>query len=223
MIVVPVIDLMGGLVVRARMGARGSYRPIETPLSRTAEAADIIRGFLTLAPFKIFYIADLDAIFGRGNNVSVLVKIKHEFPQLTFWLDCGSKEECSVNFIEAFGEPILGSESQTSSSLLISKRNVLLSLDFSGEKFIGPSGLLEKPNLWPERVIVMTLARVGAGLGPDFQLIKVVRSLSISRQIFAAGGVRNSDDLVRLKSLSVTGVLVASALHDGSLRGKDCF
>jgi uncharacterized protein related to proFAR isomerase len=36
--IIPVIDLKGGLVVRARMGQRDRYRPIETPLSPTSTA-----------------------------------------------------------------------------------------------------------------------------------------------------------------------------------------
>ena len=35
--IIPVIDLRHGLVVRAVMGRRELYRPIETPLSRTAD------------------------------------------------------------------------------------------------------------------------------------------------------------------------------------------
>ena len=33
--VIPVIDIKGGAVVRARMGRREQYRPIQTPLSPT--------------------------------------------------------------------------------------------------------------------------------------------------------------------------------------------
>ena len=33
--IIPVVDLKGGVVVRARMGQREEYRPIETPLSPT--------------------------------------------------------------------------------------------------------------------------------------------------------------------------------------------
>ena len=43
----------------------------------------------------------------------------------------------------------------------------VLSLDFRGETFLGPQGLLDDAALWPHRVIVMTLARVGGGEGPD--------------------------------------------------------
>src|SRR5262245_9451555 len=66
--VIPVIDLRGGVVVRARMGQRDHYRPIETPLSATSDAVDVTRGLLSLFPFRTLYVADLDAIERTGNN-----------------------------------------------------------------------------------------------------------------------------------------------------------
>ncbi len=59
---IPVIDLMGGEVVRARMGDRASYRPLESPLSPTSDAVDVVRGVLGVFPFSTLYVADLDAI-----------------------------------------------------------------------------------------------------------------------------------------------------------------
>ena len=65
--IVPVIDLKGALVVHARRGERGSYAPIETPLSRSAEPAAVLAGLLSVAPFRAVYVADLDAIMaGRA-------------------------------------------------------------------------------------------------------------------------------------------------------------
>ncbi len=65
--VIPVIDLMGGQAVRARMGDRAYYRPLESPLSPTSDAVDVVRGLLGVFPFSALYVADLDAIQGaRG-------------------------------------------------------------------------------------------------------------------------------------------------------------
>ena len=66
--VIPVIDLMGGEVVRARMGDRASYRPIESPLSPTSDPVDVVRGLLAAYPFPTLYVADLDAIRARGRQ-----------------------------------------------------------------------------------------------------------------------------------------------------------
>ena len=66
---IPVIDLMGGQVVRARMGDRASYRPLESPLSPTSEPVDVVRGLLEVFPFPTLYVADLDAIQGRRRQL----------------------------------------------------------------------------------------------------------------------------------------------------------
>ena len=49
--IIPVLDLMDGLVVRARFGDRASYRPIETPLSPDAQPLHVAAGLLRLFPF----------------------------------------------------------------------------------------------------------------------------------------------------------------------------
>jgi phosphoribosylformimino-5-aminoimidazole carboxamide ribotide isomerase len=63
--IIPVVDLKGGVVVRARMGRREEYRPIETPLAPTSDPVDVARGLLSVHPFATLYVADLDAIAGR--------------------------------------------------------------------------------------------------------------------------------------------------------------
>ena len=77
------------------------------------------------------------------------------------------------------------------------------------------------PSLWPRRVIVMTLGAVGGGLGPDLDRLRTILELAGDRQVFAAGGVRDSTDLEALAALGCAGVLVASALHDGRLGADD--
>jgi len=217
--VIPVIDLMGGWVVRAKGGARETYRPIVTPLSATAAPEDVVAGLLRLAPFSALYIADLDAIMGKGDNGAALARLKAAFPALELWIDNGAATAEAVAAARAFGAPVLGSESQRDLALVASEREALLSLDFRGEAFQGPQGLLERAELWPERVIAMTLARVGAGAGPDLARLAGLRPRA--RRLYAAGGVRGPEDLAALRALGVAGVLVASALHDGALSEGD--
>ena len=97
---------------------------------------------------------------------------------------------------------------------------VVLSLDFRGETFQGPSVILATPALWPARVIAMTLAAVGAGAGPDMARLAEVLRRAEGRAVYAAGGVRDAADLRRLADLGAAGALVASALHAGTL-GSD--
>jgi phosphoribosylformimino-5-aminoimidazole carboxamide ribotide isomerase len=223
--IIPVIDLRHGLVVRAVMGRRELYRPIETPLSRTAQAEDVVLGLRTLHDFKALYIADLDAIEGTGDNTGVVTRLRERFAHLDIWTDNGIAARNAIRawLEEDRGTLVLGSESQASGALARSFRDdprLVLSLDFRDSVFQGPAELLD-PSHWPERVIAMTLARVGGVSGPDFERLAELCRIGPRHGIHAAGGVRGREDLLRLAEMGVKGVLVASALHDGRLTGSE--
>src|ERR1041385_8985354 len=164
--IIPVIDLKGGQVVRARMGQRELYRPIETPLARTSDALDVTRGLLSVFPFRTVYVADLDAIGRTGNSDAILARLRAAYPALELWVDNGVAEpEAARCFLDAApGRLVLGSEAQRDEALVASLKHdprVVLSLDFRHDAFVGPTSLLVQPGLWPARIIVMTLARGG--------------------------------------------------------------
>jgi HisA/HisF family protein len=224
--IIPVLDLRGGVVVRAQMGERQQYQPIVSPLSPTSDAADVMRGLLSVHPFTTFYIADLDAIEGTGDNTTVLRHLRAEFPALAFWVDSGVADIAGAErWLEAgFGHLVVGSESQKDIALvrhLADRRSIVLSLDFRGDAFQGPPALIEDVAAWPRRLIVMTLARVGSGTGPDLARLRAIRDAAPDHAIFAAGGVRDADDLAALSRERLAGALVATSLHDGRLRGSD--
>jgi phosphoribosylformimino-5-aminoimidazole carboxamide ribotide isomerase len=226
LLAIPVIDLMGGQVVRARMGDRASYRPLESPLSPTSDAIDVVRGLLEIFPFPTLYVADLDAIQGGGDNRQTLHRIRAEFPSLRMWVDNGAADVSALHALIGadLGTPVIGSESQRDSKLIAQHRNsmrIVLSLDFRGNAFQGPREILAEPALWPQRVIVMTLARVGSGAGADLARLAAIRSIAENREIYAAGGVRNAADLRALKETGVSGALIATALHERQIVRSD--
>lgn len=70
-------------------------------------------------------------------------------------------------------------------------------------------------------VIVLDLARVGAAVGPDADVIARVRRAAPAVTLIAGGGIRGLGDLVRLAGAGCDGALVATALHDGRLGTED--
>ncbi|MGA9866281.1 MAG: HisA/HisF-related TIM barrel protein [Acetobacteraceae bacterium] len=224
--IIPVIDLLGGVVVHARQGQRETYRPIRTPLSTTSEPADVAAGLLRLFPFRHLYVADLDAIEGRGANDTSLAALSAAAPGLDVWVDGGiaDTETAGTQLAHGARTLVIGSESQRDTQTLRALRDhpaIVLSLDFRGEAFQGPAELLDDAALWPRRVIVMTLARVGAQAGPDLARVAAIASRAPGRFIYAAGGVRDADDLRALAATGAAGVLVATALHSGALSPSD--
>jgi phosphoribosylformimino-5-aminoimidazole carboxamide ribotide isomerase len=219
--IIPVIDLKGGVAVRARAGERDSYAPLQTPLSPSADPAAVARGLLDAVPARTLYVADLDAIEAREANDAALSRIARNGPGVELWVDGGFGDEASARafLAKGVGRPVLGSESQRDAAAVRALGDeAVLSLDYRGDDFIGPRSLLEDPDGWPGAVIVMTLARVGTSAGPDFDRLAPVVARAGNRRIYAAGGVRGPEDLASLAERGVAGVLVASAIHDGRLR-----
>ncbi|MGF1612112.1 MAG: HisA/HisF-related TIM barrel protein [Kiloniellales bacterium] len=223
--IIPVIDLKGGQAVHARQGRRDAYQPVSSSLCRQSAPLAVVQAYQAVYPFRSLYVADLDAIQGRGDNASVVVAIARAFPDLTLWLDSGfcRQTACRRWLDQGPGKLVLGSESQSDLSLLRrlleggDAGRVVLSLDFRAERFMGPQDLLDRSELWPDAVIVMTLARVGSGSGPDLERLAAITTQAGERRVYAAGGLRDAADLTALQGLGIAGVLVATALHDGRI------
>lgn len=221
--IIPVIDLKGGLVVHARRGDRANYRPLETPLANSAAPHDVVAGILAYGDFTRLYVADLDAIAGGEAHVSVVHAIAARHPDLRIWLDAGLRTpaQCAAWPARPNIDVVLGSESMPSiddyhalCGLVPAARRVL-SLDRGpqGEP-LGCAELFDDENLWPARIIHMTLARVGSGGGPDFDGLATLRKRAPHCAVYAAGGVRDEADLAALAGAGVAGALVATALHE---------
>jgi phosphoribosylformimino-5-aminoimidazole carboxamide ribotide isomerase len=221
--IIPVIDLLHGKVVRAQRGERDRYLPIDSPLCNSSEPVDVIRALTELYPFTTLYIADLNAIQRLGNNSPAIQELHGQFPDLELWLDAGISDAASWPFpIMSNLRCIVGSETLSSAeqytqlaSQLHANRPVL-SLDFNNDGLLGPQQLLN-PKFWPDTMICMTLAKVGSYEGPDFLKLADMAARDPKRQVYAAGGIRDIDDLKRLDQAGIAGALIASALHDGKI------
>lgn len=60
--IIPVIDVMGGIVVHASGGIRDQYQPLQSVLTSSCEPIEVISELLARYKSKIIYIADIDAI-----------------------------------------------------------------------------------------------------------------------------------------------------------------
>jgi uncharacterized protein related to proFAR isomerase len=240
--VIPVIDVRGGVAVAARHGDRARYRPLETPLAASADPISVARGLADLFPFQTLYVADLDGIERGVPDLETQRRLAGAWHGAELWIDDGSSgsEIADVRGAHSRQPPRIGSElhdpkmkshvlgSESLQSLddyararSLAAPQVPLSLDFRGDDFVGPPELLADAALWPERVIVMTLARVGSGEGPDLDRLRDVIARAGSRTVFAAGGVRHAGDLAALRDIGAAGALVATALHQGRITRGD--
>ena len=233
---IPVIDLMQGQVVRAVRGNRQAYRPIVSALCASSDPLTVAKILCEHCATRHLYVADLDALLGGPAQVAVLRSLLQALPELELWLDAGFASAAAAETLRAeLGAvaervvPVFGSESLASRVELercfggaVSAANELasaavLSLDRRDGQRLDAAGCWEAPALWPKRVIVMTLERVGSDVGPDLETLVSVRLRSPSTFIVGAGGIRDPGDLARAHAAGAGAWLVASALHDGRL------
>jgi HisA/HisF family protein len=213
---IPVLDLKGGIVVRAAGGERSRYPPLASPLAGgRSDPLSVAAALLALAPFRRVYLADLDAIAGCGHHDDVVRALASAHPGVEWWLDRGARNPGACADLPAV--PVIGSENLDASCARPSGEAWILSLDFRAGRRLGTAAWLDDAGQWPRRVILMSLDHVGAGRGPDLARLARLRAQAPDRRWYAAGGVRHAADLERLAEAGASGVLLASALHDGHL------
>jgi HisA/HisF family protein len=226
--VIPVIDVAHGQVVRAVKGKRSSYKPIETPLSPSPDPAEIALGLARIFPFRKLYVADLDGIEGRGRNTHLVPILSQALSRAEIWIDAGTGSRGAARAILAapVATLVVGTESIETVRVwqeiaAEAPSRTILSLDYRQGEFMGPEAMLNDSSLWPSRIIVMTLDRVGANAGPDFDRLGDVVARAKGRSVYAAGGIRDRADLEDIRKLGVAGALVATALHSGKISADD--
>lgn len=248
--VIPVIDLMHGLVVRGVGGRRSEYRPIQSVLADDAQPHSLARAFHA-AGFRETYVADLDAILAGGKQASP-ARAWNLYAQLMDcglepWIDAGARTADDARALARFtaenrriGAIVAGLESLEHPDILtemcaaVGPERLIFSLDLK-------AGVpLTEAAAWKDlraeeiaavalragvrRMIVLDLAKVGmeGGVGTE-PLCRTLRCLDPKLQIIAGGGVRSAADLRSLELAGCDAALVASALHDGRLSPDDCF
>ncbi|MDH3637162.1 MAG: HisA/HisF-related TIM barrel protein [Gammaproteobacteria bacterium] len=212
---------MNGEVVHARGGDRSRYKPLRSPIAVSSDPVDVVHGLRNVADFRTIYVADLDAIRGTGHQLRQLADVHACFPEIALWIDAGITDRRSLeNFFKFdIGTPVLGSETLRDPTLLATRNHAdpILSLDYDADRYLGALDLAREVRAWPPRIISMSLDRVGSARGPDTERVSELLALKPDAQIYAAGGVYETDHLLRLASVGAQGALVGSAIYAGHL------
>lgn len=226
--VIPVIDLMAGQVVRAVRGERANYRPIRSKLCTGSAPHDVARALLDYCGADTLYVADLDALVGGTAQIPLLAALLRALPHTAIWLDGGFCDPAAFGALaQQLGPaaarltPVFASESlvstDTAQACLTDPQRAILSLDRRGDLALDPASCWSNENLWPARIIVMTLDRVGTDSGPDLQTLSDIRRRAPGASLVGAGGIRDAADLQAAAEAGADAWLVASALHEGRL------
>jgi len=231
---IPVIDLQAGRVVHAVRGEREQYQPLESVLCDSAEPMAVARAFRERLGLTEIYVADLDAIQGWGNHKTIISSLVHQ-EGMEILLDAGVAHPESVQALLELGvkKVIIGAETLPSLEHLhtlgaaIPAARLIFSLDMRAGQILSrcpeladlrPIKALEILQLsgWHE-VILLDLARVGTGSGIDHTLVLEARREFSEMVLIVGGGISQANELNKLQTMGVSGALVASALHTGSI------
>lgn len=230
--IVPVLDLKGGIVVHARGGQRAKYAPLRTPLVEGCEPVAVARALCAVCRTGDLYVADLDALRGEPVDESMLAALARVAEP---WVDAGATTPERVAALARAGvaRNVVGTESLEPgalTALLLSEPSppLVLSVDVREGKLISPDPELAgreaaaavplAKTLGVRELLVTDLARVGGGSGPSLGAVAQVAAALPGVAIYAAGGVRDDEDLRLLESAGATGALVATALHERRFR-----
>ncbi|MCL6503623.1 MAG: hypothetical protein K6T86_13145 [Pirellulales bacterium] len=235
MLLMPVLDLKGGLVVHARRGERQHYLPVQSRLCPSSRPADLAAAFHRLG-FREAYVADLDSIAGLPPARDAYQHIAAA--GLELWIDAGlttAEQAMQLDGLRPAGRActlVAGLESLRSPGELarmvqvFGPERLVFSLDLrAGRPVAGPA--------WPEtpmatarlaarlgvrRILVLDLLGVGAEGGvPTLELVSALHQALPGVELASGGGVRDMEDLRRLRAAGCRRALVATALHVGSL------
>jgi phosphoribosylformimino-5-aminoimidazole carboxamide ribotide isomerase len=230
--IVAVLDLRGGVVVRGIAGRRAEYRPVVSTLTASSDPLEVARAFRDHLGLGTLYVADLDAIAGVAPAHAVFSRLQAD--GFALWVDAGVREAGDAQELAAAGVGVVvGLETVSGPDALAGiaySEPVLFSLDLKGGAPLAQPGWPEDP--WEiaceaagwgvERILILDLARVGTGTGIGTEeLCSRIASEFPDVEVWAGGGIRGVEELHRLRDRGVARVLMASALHDGSVRRED--
>ena len=88
---IPAIDILNNIVVKAIVGERKKYKAIQSKILNSCKLEHIVEGLLNEYDFKKIYIADLNAIIGNKNNFKIIESIITKYTHIDFWVDYGIK------------------------------------------------------------------------------------------------------------------------------------
>lgn len=225
--IIPVIDVLNGVVVRAVGGRRDEYRPIVSRRTDSTDPAEVARTLLAVTGGDELYVADLDAITGFGPATAV-TELMAATPERILLDASGSGPyplPPSVREVLSLEARLDRVRYETHARLpgavfSVDLVNGVLADGWQDWGLRSAWSMLElvraAHGLGYRAFVVLDVGSVGRSMGAGTDdLLRLIRHDYPDIELIAGGGVRGRDDIDRLGDAGVDGILVASALHDG--------
>ncbi len=235
--IIPVIDILNFKTVHAIKGERTKYKPLKSKFIKSTNPLDIINILKKNFSFSEFYIADLDAIIKNRPNFEILSKIL-EISETKIILDPGITTKDDILTYSRFKlhKLILGLETINGYNVIkeglkiLEPDKLIVSIDmFKGEvisnveelKDQNPLDIINKLEKYGiKEIILLDLFRVGQKIGGTPPLYIEIRE-RFKGDILVGGGIKSIKDLMKYNKNKFSGVLIATALYDGTIKAEE--
>ncbi len=231
--IIPVLDIFNSMAVHAVKGERDKYKPLKSKILNTSKPLEIAKILKHKFHFEEIYIADLDAIINKQPNQGLLLEIL-KLHDLKIMLDPGITDKTDLLIYSKYnlGKLILGLETINNFEVIKQGIEIMggdrfsISIDMYQGKIISNLKYLKNQNplklvnrlnkLGVKEIILLDLFRVGQKIGGVPPLFMKFR-YQFQGNILIGGGVKEYEDLEMMYNNEFSGVLIATALYDGSL------
>lgn len=226
MIVIPAIDLRGGRAVRLRRGdpdteTEYSADPVEVAVRFQEEGA------------RRLHVVDLDAALGEGENREVIAAIVRAVAvPVQVGGGLGSMEDIGETLLLGAARAILGTAAAADPTFVATAveeyaERIVIAIDVRAGRLMTKGRTEEGPELvealaaldeaGAPRYLVTSLARDGTLDGPDLRLYSQVLNLT-NRPVMASGGVRDAEDIWKLRDLGCEAAVAGKSLYEKTLK-----
>lgn len=231
--IIPAIDLIDGKCVRL---TKGDY---STKKEYSSDPIDMAMRFAD-AGLSYLHLVDLDgARTGEMANYKILEKLASKTPlEIDFGGGIKSDESIRIAFESGAKKVTVGSVAVKNRELvtewlgIYGSEKLILGADVKGEK-IAISGWTETGDEYVfdfvreylekglKTVISTDVAKDGMLEGPSFELYKKLLGEIENLQLIASGGIRDMEDLEKLREMGMYGAIIGKAIYEGRIDLKD--
>ncbi|WP_309125693.1 bifunctional 1-(5-phosphoribosyl)-5-((5-phosphoribosylamino)methylideneamino)imidazole-4-carboxamide isomerase/phosphoribosylanthranilate isomerase PriA [Kocuria sp.] len=221
----PAVDVADGQAVRLVQGEAGSETGYGDPLEAALAWQE--------AGAEWLHLVDLDAAFGRGDNVEVLRRVAGEL-DLRIEMSGGIRDDESLARALSLkparinlGTAALENPEWTRRVIAEHGDVIAVGLDVRGSTLAARGWTQEGGDLWEvldrleadgcARYVVTDVTKDGTLKGPNLDLLKEV-AIRTDKPVVASGGISSLEDLEALRTLvpaGVEGAIVGKALYAG--------
>jgi phosphoribosylformimino-5-aminoimidazole carboxamide ribotide isomerase len=237
--VIPVLDVKDRLAVHAVGGIRSHYRPLASKLHPSPEPIAIARAYRDALGLRDLYLADLDAIAGKGPELNLYAALCAE--GLDLWIDPGIGDAADLDPFSDLGgtvfvvglETLRGPEALEAILDRFGSDRIVLSLDLYEDVARLPENAdwgtslpahiaFQAIDLGVRRLLLLELSRVGTGRGTGTgELFATIHDARRDVEVAVGGGIAGIDEVRRWRDHGASAVLVGSAFHDGRIGRED--